>query len=78
LAKPLGTKCLALDRVYNVLGEEIIMIIKCEAQGDVMYFNANDIDAARVRFIEVCGDQVPEELLTWTEDVSLPDGEEAL
>jgi len=53
-------------------------IFKCEAQGDTMYFNADTIDAARVRLIEVTGDQIPEELLTWTEVSEVPDGEEAL
>ena len=28
-------------------------IFKCEAQGDTMYFNADSVDAARVRLIEV-------------------------
>ena len=59
--------------------KEIAMkIFKCEAQGDTMYFNADTIDAARVRLIEVTGDQIPEELLTWTEVFEVPDGEEAL
>jgi len=53
-------------------------IFKCEAQGDTMYFNADTVDAARVRLIEVMGDQIPEELLTWTEVSEVPDGEEAL
>lgn len=53
-------------------------IFKCEAQGDTMYFNADTIDAARVRLIEVTGDQIPEELLMWTEVDEVPDGEEVL
>jgi hypothetical protein len=53
-------------------------IFKCEAQGDTMYFNADTIDAARIRLTEITGDQIPEELLTWTEVSEVPDGEEAL
>ncbi len=53
-------------------------IFKCEAQGDTMYFNADTIDAARVRLIEVTGAQIPEELLTWAEVDEVPDGEEVL
>ena len=53
-------------------------IFKCEAQGDTMYFNAETMDAARIRLIDVIGEQIPEELLTWTEVSEVPDGEEAL
>ena len=53
-------------------------IFKCEAQGDTMYFKAKDVDAAHVRLIEVTGEQIPEELLTWTEVNEVPDGEEVL
>ena len=53
-------------------------IFKCEAKGDTMYFNADTIDAAHVRLIEVTGAQIPKELLTWTEVNEVPDGEEVL
>ncbi len=52
-------------------------IFKCEAQGDTrMYFKAVTVDDARVRLIEVTGEQIPEELLTWTEVDKVPEGEE--
>ena len=51
---------------------------KCEAMGDVVYIQADDLLSAKARFTEVMGDDVPESMLTWSEVESLPDGEEYL
>ena len=67
-----------LEQELKKLKETSMKIFKCEAQGDTMYFKAKDVNAAGVRLIEVTGEQIPEELLTWTEVEEVPDGEEAL
>lgn len=50
---------------------------KVEAENDVMYFKAPDLNAAIEKFYNICGD-VPDLLLTWTEVSEIPDGEEIL
>lgn len=48
---------------------------KVEAEGDTLYFGASDLDDAKAQFTALMGD-VPESLLTWSEEDALPDGEE--
>ena len=67
-----------LEQELKKLKETSMKIFKCEAQCDTMYFKAKDVNAAGVRLIKVTGEQIPEELLTWTEVEEVPDGEEAL
>lgn len=52
-------------------------IFKCEAQDDVLYFEAVNLSEAKQRLHDdpMMGD-IPEELLTWTEIDKLPEGEE--
>lgn len=50
-------------------------VYKVEAEGDTMYFQANDISEAKQDFVNLVG-VVPDYLLTWNEIKKLPDGQE--
>ena len=52
-------------------------IFKAEAEGDVVYIEAGDLDDAKKQFRAKVGD-VPESMLTFTEVSELPQGEEFL
>ena len=52
-------------------------IFKCEAQDDIVYIKAKDLDGAKARLREVM-EEIPETLLTWTEAKKLPKGQEFL
>lgn len=50
-------------------------IFKAEAEGDTMYFGAEDLQGARDQFHKLIGD-VPSGIVTWSEVDELPEGEE--
>jgi len=50
-------------------------IFKCEAEGDVVYFQARDLEDAKAQLKQKMGD-IPESLLKWTKVDMLPEGEE--
>lgn len=54
-----------------------VKIFQVEAEGDTMYIQAEDKQAAQARFTEKIGD-IQVELLDWKVVDSLPDGEEFL
>jgi hypothetical protein len=53
-------------------------LFKCEAQGDVLYFNSDTQQGAYNKMCDLLGEEIPQSLLTWTEIETLPEGEEAL
>ncbi len=57
-------------------GEER-MIFKVEAQGDTLYIEAESRAEASKQFQEKIG-PVPQSMLTWTDNVELPEDEELL
>ena len=60
------------------LGGGEMKLFKCEAQGDVLYFNSDTQQGAYNKLCDLLGEEVPESLITWTEIEALPEGEEAL
>lgn len=52
-------------------------IFRFEVEGDTIYIQAPDKDAARKRLFIFTG-EIPDSLLTWSEVDSLPEGEEFL
>ena len=52
-------------------------IWKCEAEGDVVYIQAENLAGAQARFKKVIG-YVPLSILKWTKIDALPKGEEYL
>lgn len=50
-------------------------IFKVEAEGDVLYFAAENLEDAKRQFAAMLG-PVPAVLLTWTEIEELPDDED--
>jgi hypothetical protein len=52
-------------------------IFKVEAQGDTIYIEADTKLEAENDLVDFAGD-IPPELLTWTENVELPEGEEVI
>jgi hypothetical protein len=52
-------------------------IFKVTAQGDVVYIQAVDLEAAKKRLLEVMG-EIPAKLLTFSEVDKLPEDEEFL
>lgn len=57
--------------------KEALKIFKVEAQGDVLYIQANHQSDA-LRQLEESMGPIPSSLLTWSEVVKLPEGEEFL
>ena len=52
-------------------------IYKVELEGDEMYIEADTKEAAKARLKTFTG-EIPDSLLTWTENVELPEDEEKL
>lgn len=52
-------------------------IFKVEAEGDTMYFGADDLDGAKKKLNDFIG-PIPDSLVKWSEVDEVPDGEEAL
>ena len=57
------------------MGDEL-RIYKVEAMGDVVYLQADDLADAKDVFYVKFGDEIPSNLLTFTEVLDLPKGEE--
>ena len=55
--------------------DKMSSIFKCEAEGDVVYFQARDLEDAKAQLKQKMGD-IPESLLKWTKVDMLPEGEE--
>lgn len=54
-----------------------MQIFKCEAQGDVLYFDAKDQNEALKKLTDLCG-PIPPQILTWTVVKKAPAGAEVL
>lgn len=52
-------------------------IFKVAAEGDTIYIDAVTKLDAEKKLVDFIGD-IPHELLTWTDNVELPEGEEAI
>jgi len=53
------------------------MIFKVEAEGDTIFVEAETQAEAQKKLDDVFG-TIPKNLITWTEDVQLPEGEEII
>lgn len=53
------------------------MIFKVDAMDDTLYIEAETLEEAKDQLMRFAGD-VPVSMLTWTENVQLPPGEELM
>lgn len=54
------------------------VINSVDGENDPLYFEADTLAEAQEKFRDKFGDDVPDEMLGWTENVPLPEGIEPL
>lgn len=59
------------------LTERHVKVFRVDAQGDTLYINAPTLKEAQAVLCRHMGD-IPQNMLRWSGQVRLPDGEEAL
>ena len=52
-------------------------IFKAEAQGDIMYIGADNLNEAQRKLQQVCG-PIPNSMVQWSEVPKLPKGQELM